>query len=54
MAISIISYHKTISENPDLTKIIDFPTYDTLHLLHNNIKHNAMAVQSNNGGDQHG
>ena len=30
------------------------PNYETLHLLHNEIKSNAMAVQSNLGGGKHG
>ena len=30
------------------------PTYETLHLLYNEIKSNAMAVHSNLGGGQHG
>ena len=30
------------------------PTYETLHLIHNKIKANAMTVHSNIGGRQHG
>ena len=30
------------------------PIYDTLYLLHNKIKSNAMTVHSNLGGGQHG
>ena len=30
------------------------PIYETLHLLHNEIKSNAMTVHSNIGGRQHG
>ena len=30
------------------------PTYDTLHLLHNGIKINAMAFHSNIGGGKNG
>ena len=30
------------------------PTYETLHILNNEIKSNAMAVHSNLGGGQHG
>ena len=53
MRISTINYHETIFEHPDLTKITNVPTYETLHLLHNKIKANAMAVPSNIGGGQH-
>ena len=30
------------------------PTYETLHILHNEIKSNAMAVRSNPGGEKYG
>ena len=53
MTISTINYRETIFEHPDLTKITGVPTYETLHLLHNKIKANAMAVHSNFGGGQH-
>ena len=54
MTISIVNYHKTIFKHPNLTKIIGIPTYDALHLLHNEIKSNAISVHSNIGGVQHG
>ena len=54
MTISTVNYLGTIFEHPDLNKIIGVPTYETLHLLHNKIKSNAMAVHSNLGGGQHG
>ena len=54
MAISTVNYRDAIFEHTDLSKIIGFPTYETLHLLHNKIKSNAMAVHSNLGGGQHG
>ena len=51
--ISTINYRETIFEHPDLTKITGVPTYETLHLLHNKIKANVMAVHYNLGGGQH-
>ena len=54
MAISTVNYRDTIFEHPNLSKIVGVPTYETLHLLHNEIKSNAMAVHSNLGGGQHG
>ena len=54
MNISTVNHYETIFKNPDLTKITGVPTYETLHLLHNKIKANAMEVHSNIGGVQHG
>ena len=54
MKISTINHRKNIFEHPDLTNIIGVPNYDTLHLLHSEIKSNALAVHSNLGGGQHG
>ena len=54
MTISTVNYHDTIFEHPKLTKITGISTYETLHLLHNKIKSNAMSVLSNLGGWQHG
>ena len=54
MTISTINYHKTISNHPDLSKIMGNLTYETLHFLHNEIKPNTMSVPSNLGGGQHG
>ena len=54
MTISTVNYHEAIFEHPNLTKIIGIPTYDTLHLLLNEIKPNAISVHSNIGGVQHG
>ena len=53
ITISTVNYHETIFDHPDLTKIRGVPTYDTLHLLHNKIKSNAIAVSSNLGGGHH-
>ena len=53
MTISTVTYCETIFEHTDLTKITGVLTYDNLHLLHKEIKANAMAVQSNLGGGQH-
>ena len=54
MAISTVNYLITILEYPNLTKIIVVPTYDTLHLLHHEIKSDVIAVHINIGGIQHG
>ena len=54
MTISTVNYREKIFDHPDLTKITGVPTYETLHLLHNEIKANTMAVQSNLGSGQHG
>ena len=37
-----------------MTKIIGVPTYDTLHILHNDIKYNSIVVHYNFGGYQPG
>jgi len=54
MSIYSTNYRETHFEYPDLTKIVGCPTYDTLHLLKNEIKANAISVHSNLGGRQHG
>ena len=54
MTLSTVNYRETIFEHPDLTKITGVLTYETLHLLHNKIKSNAMAIYSNLGGGKHG
>ena len=51
--ISTVKYSKTLFEHPDLTKIIDVPTYETLNLFHNEIKSNTIAVHYNIRGVQH-
>ena len=51
--ISTINYCETIFEHPELSKIIGVLKYETLHLLHNGIQSNAMAVHSNLEGGQH-
>ena len=51
--ISTINYCETIFEHPELSKIIGVLKYETLHLLHNEIKSNAMAVHYSIGGVQH-
>ena len=53
ISISTVNYRKTIFKHPDLTKIIGVQTKDTLHLLHNEIKSNAIEFHSNLGGFQH-
>ena len=37
-----------------MSKIIFIPTYENLHLIHNEIKYNAMAVHYNHRGGQQG
>ena len=54
MSISAVNYRETHFAYPDLTRIIGCPTYDTLHILKNEIKANAISVHSNLGGGQHG
>ena len=54
MAISTFNYCETIVAHPDLTKITSVSTYETLNLLHNKIKANAMVVNCNIGGGQQG
>ena len=54
MTIPTVNYRETIFEHTNLTKIIGFLTYDTLHLLHSKIKSNAISVHSNIGSGQHG
>ena len=53
MTISTLNYRETIFEHPDLNKITGVLTYETLHLLYNEIKSNAMAVHYSIGGVQH-
>ena len=47
MTISTVNYRETIFDNPDVSKIMGVPTYETLHFLHNEVKSNAMSVHSN-------
>ena len=54
MTISTVNYRKTIFKHPDWSKILGLLTYETLHILHNEIKSNALAVYSNLGDGQHG
>ena len=54
MTIFAVNYRETIFEHTNLTKITGVPNYKTLHLLHNEINVNAMAVHSNLGSGQHG
>ena len=53
MMISTVNYCETIFKDPDLTKIAGVPTYETIHLIHNEVKANAISVHSNRGGRQH-
>jgi len=53
MSIYSTNYRETHFEYPDLTKIVGCPTYDTLRLLKNEIKANAISVHSNLGGRQY-
>ena len=48
-----INYREKIFEHPELSKIMGVWTYETLHLLHNEIVSNAMEDHSNLGGRQH-
>ena len=49
-----INYHKMFPK-PDLTPILDVPTYDNVHLLIQELKANASSIHSNFlGGGAHG
>ena len=54
MTIYTVNYREKIFEHTDLTKITGVLTYETLHLIQNEIKANAMAVHSNIIVGQHG
>jgi hypothetical protein len=54
MSILTVNYREIFFEYPDLTKIIGIPAFETLHLLNQGIKSNAITVHSNLGGGQHG
>lgn len=49
-----IDYIKTFFVYPELTKIHDRPTYESLKTLKNELKGNAASVRSNLGGGAHG
>ena len=49
MPIYSANYKETHYEYPDLPKIVGCPTYDTLPVLKNEIKANALSVHSNLG-----
>ena len=53
MIISTIKYRKKVFKHPDFIKTMGIRTYETLKLLHNEIKSNAMAVHSNIWGVKH-
>ena len=50
MSIPAINYRETFFPNPDLTRIIGIPTYETLRTLNIELKTNAQSVHSNLGG----
>ena len=54
MVISTVKCCEKIFNHPDLSKIMGVPTYEILHLLHNEINSKAMGVHSNIGGGKHG
>ena len=54
MSLYSANYIETHIEYLDLTKIVCCPTYDTLQVLKNEIKANALSVHSNLRGGQHG
>ena len=54
MGISTINYCEIIFKHPNLSKIMVLPTYETPNLLQNEIKSNAMAVNSNLRGRERG
>ena len=51
---TIPNYRETLFTYPDLTPIHGEPSYETLKVLHNQLKANARAVRTSLGGGQHG
>jgi hypothetical protein len=54
MSIAAINYRETFFPMKDLTRIIGIPTYETLHVMHLELKTNSTSVHSNLGGGQFG
>jgi hypothetical protein len=54
MSIRTVNYREVFFEDPDLSRIIGIPTYETMHTLNQELKSNAISVHSNLGGGQHG
>lgn len=53
-SISTVSYCESFFCNPDLTRILGIPNYDSLHQMKLELKTNALSVQSNLGSATHG
>ena len=51
---TVVDYTKTHFEYPELTKVHDCPTYDSLRKIKNELKTNAARVSSDLGGGWHG
>jgi hypothetical protein len=54
MSIAAINYRETYFPVKDLTHIIGIPTYETLHVMHLELKTNSTSIHSNLGGGQFG
>ena len=54
MANTAVNYCVSLFEHVDLTPVSGQPTYESLRLLNQELKTNAMSVHSNLGGGAHG
>ena len=54
MIISTLNYRETFFLKPDLTRILNIPTYNALCQMKLELKTNAVPVHFNLGGATHG
>ena len=54
MSVAAINYREAFFPMKDLTRIIGMPTYETLHMMHLELKTNSTSVHSNLAGGQFG
>ena len=54
MSIAAINYREAFFPMKDLTRIIGMTTYETLHMMHLELKTNSTSVHSNLAGGQFG
>ena len=54
MIIYLVYYRVDFFPKPDLIRILGIPTYDDLHPMKLDLKNNALSIQSNIGGANHG
>ena len=50
----MVNYQETLFPKPDLTRILNIPTYDALHQMQLELNSNALTVHSNLVGGTHG